>query len=99
MVVVLPAPLGRESHDLALFDFEGDVVHGNVRAYRLVRPCTLIILRVPDRQAVELKFHHTEGREGCQSGPGEAGARAQGSGPGAGGLVLRHRVYFRLREA
>src|SRR5579863_6713547 len=79
MVVVLPAPFGPRKPTICPFSTSKEMLStATVRAYRLVRPSTLIIGCVPEKNgrrtsAMELhvKFHHTDG---CRDLSNEAGA-------------------------
>ena len=74
---------------MALFDLEGDVVHGDSAGVSLGQTFHFDhIEEFQTRQAVDSKFHHTDGGEGLSNG-----ARLK-QGPGARGrgqerLVLR----------
>src|ERR1039457_2713809 len=64
MVVVLPAPLGPRKPTIWPFSTSKEILStATVRAYRLVRPCTLIILKCsrPDR----LGACHLDDEEGA----------------------------------
>src|SRR5580658_7236071 len=57
MVVVFPAPLGPRKPTICPFSTSKEMLStATVRAYLLVRPSTLIILRCPGRKRVWLPF-------------------------------------------
>src|SRR5579872_2848622 len=68
MVVVLPAPFGPRKPTICPFSTSNEMLStATVRAYRLVRPSTLIIFCVPEKNRressamdIHLKFHDKE---------------------------------------
>src|ERR1039457_7482092 len=74
MVVVFPAPLGPRKPTIWPFSTSKEILStATVRAYRLVRPCTLIILKCSreDRRSTRYFMIRTGGK-GCQSEGGRA---------------------------
>src|SRR6185436_3754890 len=68
IVVVFPAPLGPRNPTICPFSTSNEMLStATVRAYRLLRPSTLIIWCVPDRHTESCHFGRKKARQNAQN--------------------------------